>query len=96
MTNVPLTEKQRREQRLRSSSFLKSLGVERTTAFMVVAISVLLFVFFSILGSEIPDAPSAESESAADATIIADPDEVPVLPGKPVLPNHQSSSSPGY
>lgn len=83
MTNVPLTEKQRREQRLRSSSFLKSLGLERTTAFMVVAISVLLLVFFSILGSETPEAPSAEPESATEARITADPDKVPVLPSRP-------------
>lgn len=83
MTNVPITEKQRREQRLRSSSFLKSLGVERTTAFMVVAVSVLLLVFFSILGAETPEDPTAESESATEARIVADPDEVPVLPNRP-------------
>lgn len=86
MSRVPLTEKKRREKRLRSSSFLKSLGVERTTAFMVIAVSVLLLVFFSILGLDSPEATSVESSATDDAMAAPDSNDLPVLSDKPLEP----------
>jgi hypothetical protein len=79
MSNANLTEKQRREHRLRASSFLKSLGVERTTALMVAAVGVLLFAFFTILGSESADSTDAGAEPVPAADTIAETDEVEVL-----------------
>lgn len=56
MSNVSVSaaKKARQERRLRSPGFLKSLGVERTTAFMIGAVAGLLFAFVTILTSEGP------------------------------------------
>ena len=80
MSNLIPTEKERRERRLRSSSFLKSFGVERTTAALVVAVGVLLFAFFTIIGSEDTDSPEVESETISAEEAIIESGEVLVIP----------------
>jgi hypothetical protein len=75
MANASSAEKARQERRLRSPGFLKSLGVERTTAFLVGAVAGLLFAFVTILISEAPPATDANpesSESIFEAAELAD------------------------
>ena len=62
----------RQERRLRSVGYLKSLGVERTTAVLIVGMAVLLFAFFSIIGSEGPSGTEADPESTSPAESLAD------------------------
>lgn len=63
----------RQERRLKSVGYLKSLGVERTTAALVVGVAVLLFAFFSIIGSEGPSSTELDSESTSPAETVAEP-----------------------
>jgi hypothetical protein len=76
MSNVSAAQKARQERRLRSPGFLKSLGVERTTAFLIGAVAGLLFAFVTILTSEGPataDADSAtQTESVFEAVEVVD------------------------
>lgn len=63
MANTSATEKARRERRLRSSGFLKSLGVERTTAFLIGAVAGLVFAFVMMLTAEAPPVANADVDS---------------------------------
>ena len=76
MPNVSAAQKAREERRLRSPGFLKSLGVERTTAFLIGAVAGLLFAFVTILTSEGPATadtdPVTQSESVFEAAEIVD------------------------
>ncbi|MGZ0172719.1 MAG: hypothetical protein ACKVHE_24530 [Planctomycetales bacterium] len=63
MANASSAKKARQERRLRSPGFLKSLGVERTTAFLVGAAAGLLFAFVTILTADAPPATDANTES---------------------------------
>jgi len=76
MSNASTAQKARQERRLRSPGFLKSLGVERTTAFLIGAVAGLLFAFVTILTADGPataDADSAtQSESVFDAAELVD------------------------
>lgn len=62
----------RQERRLRSVGYLKSLGVERTTAVLIVGVAVLLFAFFSIVGSDGPSSTETDSEATSTAESLAD------------------------
>jgi hypothetical protein len=62
MASVSAAEKARQERRLRSRGFLNSLGVERTTAFLIGAVAGLLLAFVTILTSEAPPATDANAE----------------------------------
>jgi len=62
----------RQERRLRSVGYLKSLGVERTTAVLIVGVAVLLFAFFSIVGSDGPSSTETDSEATSTAEPLAD------------------------
>jgi hypothetical protein len=67
MANASAAEKARQERRLRSPGFLKSLGVERTTAFLIGAVTGLIFAFVTILTSETPPATDANAELTESA-----------------------------
>jgi hypothetical protein len=56
MSSISSAEKARQSRRLRSPGFLKSLGVERTTAVMIGAVAGLIFAFVTILTTEPPTA----------------------------------------
>jgi hypothetical protein len=76
MSNTSTAQKARQERRLRPPGFLRSLGVERTTAFLIAAVAGLLFTFVTILTSEGPATPDADSaaqtESIFDAAEMVD------------------------
>jgi len=78
MSNVSAAEKARQERRLRSPGFLKSLGVERTTAFLIGAVAGLLFAFISIATSEGP--ATAEAEQAGPLEVIVESGEPLIVP----------------
>lgn len=59
MSSISSSEKARQSRRLRSPGFLKSLGVERTTAIMIGAVAGLIFAFVTVLTSEPPTAENA-------------------------------------
>ena len=69
--------------RLRTTGFLKSIGMERTTAVLLVGVVVLLFAFFSIIGSDIPTSTELEPEpetTSPSAEVASEPEEIDVLP----------------
>ena len=68
MSNISAAEKARQVRRLRSPGFLKSLGVERTTAFLIGAVAGLVFAFVTILTSEGP--PSADTGSETQDSVF--------------------------
>ena len=76
MPNVSAAQKARDERRFRSPGFLKSLGVERTTAILIGAVGGLLFAFVTILTSDGPATVDADSgtqpESVFEAAEMAD------------------------
>ncbi len=76
MAHVSSAQKAREERRLRSPGFLRSLGVERTTAVLLGAVAGLIFAFVSILTSEGPaDADTAaatQTESVFEEAEVVD------------------------
>jgi hypothetical protein len=69
--------------RLRTTGFLKSIGMERTTAVLLVGVVVLLFAFFSIIGSDIPTSMESKPELATtsqSAEVASEPVEIDILP----------------
>tara|TARA_R110002072_G_scaffold303142_1_gene495761 strand:- start:4876 stop:5118 length:243 start_codon:yes stop_codon:yes gene_type:complete len=70
MPNISPAEKARQARRLRSPGFLKSLGVERTTAVMIGAVAGLIFAFMMILTTEPPTAETA-NEAAPESVFEA-------------------------
>ncbi|NQV27507.1 MAG: hypothetical protein HQ518_24425 [Rhodopirellula sp.] len=78
MSNASTPKKARQERRLRSSGFLQSPGIEPTTVVMFAAVTVLVFVFFSIVTSEGP--ASSDTDATAEPATITVPEEVLVLP----------------
>lgn len=80
MANASAAEKARQERRLRSPGFLKSIGVERTTAFLIGAVAGLLFAFFSIATSEGPATAEADAEQAGPLEVIAESGEPLIVP----------------
>jgi len=71
MSNISAAEKARQERRIRSPGFLKSLGVERTTAFMIGAIAGLLFAFVTILTSDGPVTANADASTPGESVFEA-------------------------
>ena len=72
MSIVSAAEKARQERRLCSPGFLKSFGVERTTAFLFGAVAGLLFAFISIATSEGTKTPEADVEQTGPLEVIAE------------------------
>lgn len=77
MSNASSAEKARQERRLRSPGFLKSLGVERTTAFFVGAIGGLIFAFVTILTSDGPAPTDSETTTAPESVFESAELDVP-------------------
>lgn len=71
MSNVSAAQKARQERRLRSPGFLRSLGVERTTAVLIGAVAGLLFTFVTILTSEGPATADADSATQPESIFEA-------------------------
>jgi hypothetical protein len=80
MSNASASEKSRQERRLRSPGFLKSLGVERTTAFLIGAVAGLIFAFISILNSGGPATTEADVDQAGPLEIVAESGEPLIIP----------------
>lgn len=80
MANASSAEKARQERRLRSPGFLKSLGVERTTAFLIGAVAGLLFAFVSIVTSEGPATAETDADQAGPLEVIAESGEPLIIP----------------
>lgn len=80
MAYASAAEKARQERRLRSPGFLKSLGVERTTAFLLGAVAGLIFAFVTILTSGDPATTEADAEASTGPEILAESDEQLIIP----------------
>jgi len=80
MANVSAAEKSRQERRLCSPGFLKSFGVERTTALLFGAVTGLLFAFISIATSEGTKTSEADVEQAGPLEFIAVSGEPLIVP----------------
>lgn len=71
MSNLSSAGTARQERRLRSPGFLKSLGVERTTAFFIGAVAGLIFAFVIILTAEGPAPTDVEAATAPESVFEA-------------------------